>query len=174
MNTNQNREFVRLWTANSQRVFAYTLSLVPNRADAEEIFQETALDVWEKFDTFEPDTNFRAWACRFAFNKVRNYRQLRRHAAEKLSDRFAELIDETVHEQAPLLDAQSQALALCLEKLDPGDRGLVQRRYQDGNSVAAIAEAIGRSAATVYRSLTRIHRALLQCVTASVRKEGIK
>ena len=74
----QNAEFVRLWTLHGQRVYAYLLTLTSNRADADEIFQEVGITLWEKFDQFESGTSFQAWARRVALNKVRSFRQLRR------------------------------------------------------------------------------------------------
>jgi len=39
----QTAEFVRLWTVHGQRLYAYILTLVPNRADAQEIYQEVGI-----------------------------------------------------------------------------------------------------------------------------------
>jgi RNA polymerase sigma-70 factor, ECF subfamily len=43
--------------------------LVPNVADAEDIVQQTAIALWEKFDAYDPAQPFTPWACRFALNK---------------------------------------------------------------------------------------------------------
>ncbi len=59
-------EFVRLYTAHSRRIYTYLLTLLPQRADAEDVFQEVGTLLWEKFCDFTPGTNFAAWACKIA------------------------------------------------------------------------------------------------------------
>ena len=67
-------EFVRLYTANSRRVYAYILTLLPNRTDAEDVFQDVGTLLWEKFGEFTPGSQFGAWACRIAYFKALKYR----------------------------------------------------------------------------------------------------
>jgi RNA polymerase sigma-70 factor (ECF subfamily) len=43
MDADQHQQFAQRMVRNQQRVFAYIVSLVPNRADAEELFQQTCL-----------------------------------------------------------------------------------------------------------------------------------
>ena len=49
-------------------------------------------------------------------------------------------------------------------KLQQEDRDLIQRRSQPGHSGTEIAEVLGRPANSVYQSLGRIRRTLLECV----------
>ena len=70
-------QFVRELSANTRRIYAHVLSLLPNWADADEVFQKTCILLWQKFDEYEPGTNFRAWAFRVAYYKVLQLRQQR-------------------------------------------------------------------------------------------------
>ncbi len=45
-------EFVRLFAAHHNRLLAYILAMMHDRADAEEVFQETSLVLWREFDHF--------------------------------------------------------------------------------------------------------------------------
>jgi RNA polymerase sigma-70 factor (ECF subfamily) len=45
--------------------------LVPNLPDAEDIVQQTAVALWEKFDEYDPKLPFTPWACRFALIATR-------------------------------------------------------------------------------------------------------
>jgi RNA polymerase sigma-70 factor, ECF subfamily len=166
-----NREFVRLWTAHGQRVYSYILTLLPNRADADEVFQETGTLLWEKFDQYQPGSNFRSWACRVALNKVRNFRQLRRHRVVLLSDESLDLIEQTTASRSSDLDSQYSLLADCYAKLTPTDRELIDLRYTPGLSVRGVAQQVGRSIDAIYKALARIHRLLFDCVHRALEAE---
>ena len=73
------------------------------------------------------------------------------------------------HDQAvfagPLAAASSQLRAPeCIEHLRARDRELIRQRYAAGESGKDLAENIGRPANSVYQSLGRIRRTLLECI----------
>ena len=169
MNESHNtQEFVKLWTAESRRVYAYILSLHPNTADADELLQETALTVWQKFDSFEPGTNFRAWACQIARNKVGSFWQLRRHTSIHFGDDLVDRIDGLIAVKSDVLDAQFEALADCNKRLSHRDQRLIELRYHGGGSVVTVARKVNRSMDAIYKALRRIRSVLLDCVSAAV------
>ena len=73
---NRYEEFTRLVRLHTSQVLAYIDSLLLNRSDAEDLFQETCLVLWQKFDEFGPGTNFLAWALRVADYKVMNFQTM--------------------------------------------------------------------------------------------------
>lgn len=160
-------EFVGLFTRHSRRIFSYILTLVPNHADAEEIFQETSLTLWDKFGEYEQGTHFGAWACRIAYFKTLNFRSRQKHGPLTFSDEFVALVDTQMATSDDGLDASYRALADCYQKLDDGDRAMIDRRYAPGATTAKIADAVGRSTQWVYRNLARIHQRLFDCVTGA-------
>jgi RNA polymerase sigma-70 factor, ECF subfamily len=168
----RNCEFVRLWAAHGQRVYAYILTLLPNRSDADDIFQETAATLWEMFDQFELGTNFQAWACRTAWNKIRNFRQLRRHGTILLSTESLESLSQTVLSHSAELDSQYVMLADCYAKLSQHDRELIDMRYQPETTVRKMAKQLERSVDSLYKHLLRIHQALFDCIRGMIDTEG--
>jgi RNA polymerase sigma-70 factor (ECF subfamily) len=60
------QRFLSLFLRSEREFSAMSRSLVPNVADAEDIVQQTALALWEKFDAYDPSQPFTPWACRFA------------------------------------------------------------------------------------------------------------
>ena len=58
-------EFAQLLATHRDQLFGYLYALAQNFHDTEELFQETTIILWEKFETFERGTNFIAWACTF-------------------------------------------------------------------------------------------------------------
>jgi len=170
----QTTEFVRLWTLHGQRVYAYLLTLAANDADADEIYQEVGMTLWEKFGQFTPGTNFQAWARRVALNKVRSFRQLRRHKTTLCSPEFLDAIDQTIAEDSAMLDAQHAALADCFNRLSAPHKTLLKQRYQAGATPRSLAEQTGRSVKAIYEALRRIHNSLFECVRkTTVGEEGV-
>jgi RNA polymerase sigma-70 factor (ECF subfamily) len=163
--------FVQLVTQYQQRVHLFILSLVPNRADADEILQETNLVLWQKFDEFRPGSDFRAWAFQVAYHKVKSFQE--RHGRQRL--RFGPTVMDrltTIASAEPdHMPAALEALDVCKERLSAQDRDLIERRYQPGATTDSVASDVGRSVAAIYKSVVRIRRALHECIERTLRKE---
>jgi len=166
-------EFVRLWTLHGQRVYAYLLTLTSNNADADEIYQEVGMTLWTKFEQFEPDTNFLSWALRVAFNKVRSFKQLRRHSMILCSPEFFDTVNRQVAKDARTLDAQYNAFADCYDKLSARHKDLIKKRYEPGATTQSVAQQTGRTVKAVYHALRRIHNALFDCVREATVGGGV-
>ncbi len=76
-----------------------------------------------------------------------------------------EVISETRVELEDELDERHEALSRCLGKLNDRDRRMVLIRYEGGNNVPQAAQACGRTIQGAYKALTRIRKALFDCVT---------
>lgn len=157
-------EFVQLFTRYQRRLYLFILAQVPHPVDAEEILQETNVIIWQKCDRFRPGTNFFAWACQIAKYEVLKQRDKRRRERFHFSDRFVEQLAEDALANADELEQRRQALIDCLGKLRSKDRELIQRRYAPGESGKSVADFLGRPVNSVYQSLGRIRRALMECI----------
>jgi RNA polymerase sigma-70 factor (ECF subfamily) len=154
-----------LYSSHQRRLFHYTTALLPNASDADDVFQEVNLVLWQKFDQFQEGTNFFAWACRIVRYKVLQCRE--KHAAAAASfdpdvlDRLAELaIVEVEHFE----ESQRESLIDCIAALSMADQELLRQRYAEAMAVRLIAKAMNRSPNAVSKSLGRIRRRLLDCV----------
>ena len=131
------------------------------------------MTLWEKFGQFDPEGSFLAWSRGIALNKVRNFKQLRRHSTMLCSSEFLESVHKTISSRAEVLDAQSRVLANCLDKLPPKHKALIEQRYHAGATPAMLATQLGRSLSAVYKALGRIHDALFDCVRKSTFGENV-
>jgi len=61
------------------QLFSTAVRMTRNRADAEDLVQETYLKAWRAFDSYESGTNLRAWLFRIMTNTFIN----RYHAAQR-------------------------------------------------------------------------------------------
>ncbi len=157
-------EFARLFTQFQRRLYLYILAQVTNAIDAEEILQETNVIAWTKFRQFQPGTNFLAWASQIATFEIMKYRSKRRRERLQFSEEFLKAVAQESLDRADELERRRTALMVCLQKLRPRDRELIQQRYAPGESGKGIAGTLGRPPNSVYQSLGRIRRSLQECI----------
>jgi RNA polymerase sigma-70 factor (ECF subfamily) len=166
------QEFLKLLLESERRIYAFIVSVLPNLVDAEDVLQETSLILWQKFDQYQPGSDFVAWACRVAQLRVLKFYEKQARSRLRFGSEAMEAILAETIASGPVSDLQHAALATCLAQVEVSDRVLLQRRYSDGASPRQIAEQIGSSIHIVYRTLRRIHRALLVCIQRKIEQEG--
>ena len=161
---NSQDQFVQHLTSCQPRLYAYILSLLPNLDDANDVLQETNLVIWHRSEEFIEGTNFLAWAFKIARYKVLAHFRDRHRDRHVFDDElFARLADEAEHRVA---DRTSQARLLrgCMKELPPFHRELIRQRYAKNGSVQEMAQRLGRSAAVISVTLSRIRHRLMECV----------
>lgn len=165
-------EFVQLFTANQRRLYLFILPQVATTQDADEVLQETNLVIWNKYQQFTIGTNFFAWAAQIATYEVLKHRQRRHREKLQFSDEFVNLVADEAVERGDELEQRRRALQHCLMRLRVKDRKLIQMRYRPGESGKALAAEMGRPANSVYQSLGRIRRSLLECINRRIAAEA--
>lgn len=166
--------FLRLFLKNERRLYAYILTLLPRRADADDLLQETSLVMWDKFDAGCPPNDFLAWGRRVAYHKVLDFYKKAQRAQARLSRVFLERVAESAAEQTQTLqlEERSAALAACVEKLSPRDRDLLAHRFADGATTQSTSERVGRSVEAVYKALAKLRQSLFECVQKALAREA--
>ncbi|MBI4624297.1 MAG: sigma-70 family RNA polymerase sigma factor [Verrucomicrobia bacterium] len=161
-------QFLRLFLSCQPRIFAYIRSLVFSRADADDVLQETALVLWEKFDQYEPGTHFDRWAYRIAHFQILAHRQNKARDRLQFGDHLIERLADEMVAEGDRHEASHDALTQCLAKLPEGDRDLIRQRYRPGGTNRDVAQATGRSESVISRALNRIRTALLLCIEGTL------
>jgi RNA polymerase sigma-70 factor (ECF subfamily) len=166
--------FLQLFLQNERRLLAYILTLLPNRADADDVLQEASLVMWDKFDVERPPDDFTAWGCRIAYYKVLDFYKKSQRCKVRFSQAMLEQVAATAVEQAGALqlDDRRQALSGCVDKLEPRDQDLLSRRFAAGATTQSTAAQVGRSVDAVYKALAKIRQALFDCVSRSLAQGG--
>ena len=165
-------EFLRLFSRYSRRIYEFILTLVMRHADADEIFQDTCLVLWKKFDTYDPQGTFYGWACRIAYLEILQLRR-KNQRLHIVSDEALAVLADTALAHTENLNARQQALEDCLQKLRAEDRTLIEQRYRERHSPKEIAGMGSVSVYSVYRALARIHSSLMTCVERNMAREGV-
>ena len=169
MPTADPREFIQLLMENERRIYAYIRTLLGNSADAEDVLQETSIVLWDKFDEFDQvDGNFIAWSFKVAFYNCQNFRRKKGRSKVIFSEQVFNAVADKSARMVEQLDQRHELLAVCIEKLSPQDRDLLRLRYDLNSSIEATAQKSGRTAAAVYKALSRMRAALYQCVNRAI------
>ena len=166
-------EFLRVFLASEREIYRYVAALVPPTADAQEIVQQTAVVLWEKFDQYDASRPFAPWACRFALNVTRQWLARRQRWKALLDGGLAEELALRREQLRPEFDARLVHLDHCLQKLPEKQRALVDGYYFRQHSVATLAGHAQRTVDAVYKALQRIRRQLRDCIERSLREEAI-
>lgn len=166
------QRFLSLFLRSEREVFRYVAALVPNVTDAEDIVQQTALALWEKFDAYDPSQPFTPWACRFALNKTRQWIERKQRWQALLDHGLAEELAQRRQELQPEFERRLKHLESCLEKLPQTQRSLIEGYYYQRTDIESLAGRAGRTAAATYKMLQRIRQALQLCVESHAKPEG--
>lgn len=166
------QRFLSLFLRSEREVFRYVAALVPNVADAEDIVQQTALVLWEKFAAYDPGLPFTPWACRFALNKTRQWLERRQRWQALLEGGLAEELAQRREELRPEFDLRLRHLEGCLGKLPVEQLSLVEGYYYRRDGIENLATNSGRTVAATYKLLQRVRQALQTCIENSAKPEG--
>ena len=167
------QQFLSLFLRSEREIFRYVAALVPNMADAEDIVQQTAMSLWEKFDAYDPSQPFTPWACRFALNKTRQWIERRQRWQSLLDRGLAEELAQRRHELEPEMELRLRHLESCLRKLPQEQRSLLEGFYYQRVGVEELAGRSGRTVAGTYKMLQRIRHSLQACMENRVNPEAI-
>ena len=156
--------FLYLLTPVQGRIYAFILSRWPNKSDADDIMQETISILWQKFDTYEPGTEFLAWAFTVTKYVISGFRRKRKNNPIQFSHETLEAIKEQAGDQMQGYESQLETLQDCVKKLPAKEINLLKFKYEDGWTAQKIATRFGMSLRTFYRNVSKIHTTLLHCM----------
>jgi RNA polymerase sigma-70 factor (ECF subfamily) len=161
--------FLEMMRRYQDKIFNLSLRILKNRADAEEITQDTFIRAHRGLAKFRGDSSLITWLHRIAMNLARNrywyYFRRKRQATLSLDYTFGENADSKFSDlfasEAPDPGREavtSEFVSLvgqCMKKLDPVHLKPLTMRYALNSSYEEIAEALGLNVGTVKSRLSR-------------------
>lgn len=170
--SNKEAVFFELFMNVQRKLYAYILSSVHNYEDANDLLQETATVLWQKFDQFDQETNFLAWGISIARNMVRNHFRKRNRSRLQFDDSLVQAIEDATVAGLESSDARMMALKKCYEKLSDANRLLIRLRYENGMTIKSIASRFGKPIHGMYKYVARLQDLLLQCIENTMAENG--
>ena len=155
-------------------LYATALRLTRNRADAQDLVQDTLVKAFRFADRFERGTNLKAWLYTILHNTWRNRRRdAARDTVEVDSERVEEaaaVIDGVGSPDTPerilLRDTLDADLQAALDALPDAFREAVWLRDVEEFTYAEIAQMLGIPIGTVMSRISRGRRLLFDRLTA--------
>ena len=161
--------FEALFTPLLSPAYGAALRMVHNRADAEDLVQEAALQAFRAYHTFQTGTNFKAWFFRILTNCfISRYRRTKKERGDVALDDTPELYLFTKTAEAGMHGPGTNPAQALLSRLDeeqvatalaalPGEyRAVATLYFIEDFSYEQIAEVVGCPIGTVR---SRLHRA---------------
>ena len=158
------------------KIYGHTLRLLGNREDAQDVLQETFLNVFKGLENFRGDSSFSTWIYRIATNNALMRLRKLSHAERELNDELPP--PESMKRQAlasHILDPKDaflekemlRELDKAVERLPEKYRSIVLLRDVEELSTDRTANVLGISEAAVK---SRLHRARLFIREALLKK----
>jgi RNA polymerase sigma-70 factor (ECF subfamily) len=144
---------------------SYVLSLVRDPHTAEDVLQDVAVNLIQKFDSFDGG-DFDSWARQVARWHVLNVWRSRSRYRRVLKDTALSALDAAYQRSKGLhsgWEAQKDAVSQCLEKLRSPVREILELRYAQGRSLAEIGERQKKGVKAIHMSLSRAMDWLAEC-----------
>jgi RNA polymerase sigma-70 factor, ECF subfamily len=149
--------------------------LTGDRADAEDLVQETYAKALKGFASFAEGTNLRAWMFRILRNAFLNSRSGLKQKTEYLEDEEAGADEAVAHELTPealfLASESQEAILSALERLPVAHREIILLCDVDEMSYREIAQVLDVPTGTVMSRLARARRSLRTALGA---KEAVR
>jgi RNA polymerase sigma-70 factor, ECF subfamily len=149
--------------------------LTGDRADAEDLVQETYAKALKGFASFAEGTNLRAWMFRILRNAFLNSRSGLKQKTEYLEDDEAGADEAVAHELTPealfLASESQEAIFSALERLPVAHREIILLCDVDEMSYREIAQVLDVPTGTVMSRLARARRNLRTALGA---KEAVR
>ena len=154
--------FDALYRATASDVYAYVMTLLRDRAAAEDVTAQAFERAYRRQGTFDPRRGTqRAWLFGIARNAALDELRARKRTAALLAE--PEAPAETPDAEDDEAAVRRATVRAALAQLDPRERELIALKFHAGLSNGEIAKVLGISTANagtrVHRAVTRLRKA---------------
>ena len=155
-------------------LMAMIVGLTRNPHVAEDIFQEVWIKLAEAVERGVEIRDTPKWCRGVAKNLILHYWRDARNSKVIISEKFIELAETAFNEQdddQELWGQRRQALEQCVRDLPDHSREILKLKYDQDRDMAAVAQLLQKSVASVKMTLCRLRQLLSDCVTKKLSAE---
>lgn len=164
VNSIQFQSFLNI-TENRSKILAMIVAMVQDFELAEDLFQETVLEILKSQDQFDATRRFTPWACGVAKNVVRRYwRKSRQQPRSGVSELLADLAQIAVDDDTEIWRHERLALRRCLKKVPPRMQRLLLLRYGYNFKGRELAQRAAYRQGSIRTTLARLRQQLRHCI----------
>lgn len=143
-----------LYKLYSKAMYNVCMRMVKNELDAEDILQNSFVDIFTKLDTFQFQSSIGAWIKRIVINNCINFLKRNRVYFEELDERFTNLQDEE-REDKEQIGLTVERINRALFELPDGYRVVFSLYLLEGYDHKEIAEILNITEATSKSQFSR-------------------
>jgi len=166
---NQQAQF-ELYRLYSKAMYNVCLRMLKNEMDAEDILQNSFVDIFTKLHTFNYQSSVGAWIKRIMINNSINFLKKRRLEFRELEDRHANTYEEEHPKGEPRWNVEEVNQAIF--KLPEGYRVVFSLYLMEGYDHKEIGEILGISEATSKSQYSRAKKKLRELLSGSLASNG--
>jgi RNA polymerase sigma-70 factor (ECF subfamily) len=163
-------DFNELYDRYFQRVYSFAFARLRNRADTEEVVQESFTAVFRSIDSYRGQSTLVCWIYGIAKNNVNNH--LRRAKSHELRLERAEpgmvlgsaSLDASTPEEQLSLQRYQESVSKLLASVAGWQSEVFWLRHMENLTIGEISERVQRSNDAVRSSLYRVKRMLIEAV----------
>src|SRR6204780_3892449 len=160
--------FAELWKLHSKSAFTKVYQITKNRADTEDVMQDTWIKAFIHLNTFDGRAKFSTWLTRIAINSalmVLRKRRSRPEASLESTDgetwQIREIVDKTKDVEEQYLNREGvERLRRAICRLNHQLRAGVEIQQSEDGQVKEIAELAGISTSAAKSRLSRARNVL--------------
>jgi RNA polymerase sigma-70 factor (ECF subfamily) len=163
---NTDKLFVKLLARNERHIRSFVRSTGMDWNATEEISQSVALIMWKKWKQFEVGSDFMKWARSIARFEILKYRRGVSRDRLVFNEELIELLANSSEAMEAELSSQDyiESLQLCIDRLPEKSKKIIEVVYQSEKTIKQIAEEIGKSPTSLYKTVDRIRKKLKSCL----------
>jgi len=145
-------------------VYRYLVRVVRNDAMAEEIANETLIDVWRGAAKFRGDSKVSTWIFSIAHNKAVSELRKKRLAYDSLDQGIEVADDDDPADSTAEMDEAAAILRRCMDRLSPAHREVMELAYYQEMSIAEVSDVMSVPSNTVKTRMFHGRKQLRACV----------
>ena len=163
-------DFNELYDRYFQRVYSFAFARLRNRADTEEVVQESFTAVFRSIDSYRGQSTLVCWIYGIAKNNVNNHlrraklHELRLERAEPGMVLGAASLDASTPEEQLSLQRYQESVSKLLASVAGWQSEVFWLRHMENLTIGEISERVKRSNDAVRSSLYRVKRMLIEAV----------
>lgn len=163
-------QFEKIVKQYQRDILNFHYRLVGNRAEAEDLSQETFLKAYKKLDTLQEPKKAKSWLYSIARNVTIDFFRKNKNHSIPLDDMILETyarVTAVDYREEVAAKEISQELKKTIGKLQPEDQTIVKLLYYEGFSYKEICDLLQINQNTLKSRLHRARKVLLAAIQAN-------
>ncbi len=158
-----------LYRLYSKAMYNVALRMVRSEIDAEDLLQQSFMDVFSKLGTFRSESTVGVWIKRIVVNNCINFLKKKRLQLEELNDHFHQLPDN--HDEDQECKFSVDAINKAVFQLPDGYRVVFSLYAMEGYDHEEIGQILGITESTSKSQYSRAKRKLQELLAGKVMTE---